>query len=73
MRPFIWTQATGILPLASILSEMGMEIGNNDQFDITRFSADGNTILLRGNFYTGEGYPTTSVFAVHLVPKATSN
>jgi hypothetical protein len=79
MRPFVWTQATGILPLATILSEMGMDIGIaypgdvSVPFDIAMFSADGNTILLRGMFYSDKGEPTVKVFVLHLMPKALSN
>lgn len=79
MRPFVWTQATGILPLATILSEMGIDIGIaypgdvSVPFDIAMFSADGNTILLRGMFYSDKGEPTVKVFVLHLMPKALSN
>ena len=71
---FIWTQATGIVSLQSLVTEFG--IGDNDWhiFDSMRLSADGKKILLGGahQSYSNQAQQNRAV-VLSLTPRESAN
>ena len=74
-RVYLWTEATGIVSLRSVVAELG--IGDDDWGDIytTRFSADGRKILISGIHARDplvNGLDHSRVVVLQLVPKSAS-
>jgi hypothetical protein len=71
---FIWTQATGIVSLHSLVTEVG--IGDDDWhiFDSMRLSADGKKILLGGAHQSYSNQTQQNrIVVLSLAPKASAN
>ncbi len=73
-RAFIWTQATGMVSVRSLVTELG--IGDDDwkEIDTVRLSPDGLKILIGGLHVPPEGQVDhTRAVVLQLTPKITSD
>jgi uncharacterized membrane protein len=71
---FIWTQATGIASLHSLVAELG--VGDDDWhiFDSMRLSADGKKILLGGAYQSHSSQVQQNrIVVLSLIPKTSTN
>ncbi len=71
-RAFIWTQASGMVSVRTLASELG--IGDDDwqEIDTVRLSPDGLHVLL-GGFHDGSDLSRSRAVVLHLTPKASPN
>ncbi|MEO8803542.1 MAG: hypothetical protein ABI304_05680 [Rudaea sp.] len=73
-RMFIWTQATGIVSVRSLVDELGIGDDDWDEIDAVRVSPDGSKILI-GGVHIRQQFHVDHFRAIvlNLMPKAASN
>lgn len=73
-RAFIWTQATGIVSVRSLVNELGTGDDDWDEMRAADVSLDGSSILLSGIHHRQQGQPEHNrAVVLQLVPKSTSD
>lgn len=66
LRPFLWTQRTGMVSLVPILMELGVFDSRYKEIGAVSISPDGGLILVRLGLPTSEDLPTNRVFVLEL-------